>query len=281
MVNGRISTRHYARYRRIAPLLRGPLDAVVAAGMQNAAYAGRLASLGVPGDRITVTGVAKFDAAPDPPPAARLDGLRAECGLEADAPVVVVGSTRPGDEARAEHLRQALLERWPRLQLVVAPRHLTRLEEARAAFPPEAVRLRSQAGEGAGRTAAGQVLIVDTMGELAAFYALATVAVIGGSFDPAINGHNPLEPAALGVATVFGPHMGNFPDAAAALVEGGAARQVPDADGLADAVARLLDAPEDRRAMAERGREVVEANRGATERNAGLILRAAGLAPPG
>ena len=128
--------------------------------------------------------------------------LRSECGFAPENQLLIFGSTRPGDEALAARCWAGLSRALPNLRLVVAPRHTGRLPEAMAAFHEPVLR---RSDVKAGRRPAGErVFFVDTIGELPYFYGISTVAVVGGSFFAGVNGHNPLEPAALGVATVFG-----------------------------------------------------------------------------
>ncbi|MFO7775164.1 MAG: hypothetical protein R6W89_05145, partial [Candidatus Hydrogenedentota bacterium] len=221
--------------------------------------------LGVDPAVVRVTGNTKFDGAPSPPSGDVLDNLRSECRLADSAPVVVFGSTRPGDEALAARCWEALRRSHPDVTIIAAPRHVQRASEAGKAFAA-AVRFRSQMQAGNAKGAEEPVLILDTVGELSRFYALATIAVVGGSFYPGVGGHNPIEPAALGAPVVFGPHMGNFRDPARILLEAGAAVQVNEPDALPNVLARLLGDREERIAMGRRARAAVDANRGAIAR---------------
>lgn len=276
IVNGRISDKHIDRYRRFKWFLRPVFASLSAVGMQNSEYAERAAELGVPESSIYVTGNTKFDGVVTELDASEQRALREEMGLAPDEPVLVFGSTRPGDEELAARCWAVLRDEFPRLRLVLAPRHLDRLREALAPFDGPILH-RSQVKEGR-RSAGERVLVVDTLGELVRFYGLATVAVIGGSFYRGVNGHNPLESAALGVPTVFGPFMRNFTDPARVLVEARGACQVDGPDALLDELRGLLSAPENATEMAQRGREAIAANQGAIARNVDLIadaLRAA------
>lgn len=269
LMNGRLSDKHLGRYRCFRRFFRPVLAGLSAAGMQNEEYAARMTDLGLDRARVHLTGCTKFDGVVDecaPENAARLLN---ENGLTPGAPVLIFGSTRPGDEALAAACWQTLREEFPGLHLIVAPRHRERMAEAEAAFDEPLLR-RSDVLHG--RTPAGErVLILDTVGELVAFYALSAVAVIGGSFYPGVNGHNPIEPAALGVPAVFGPYMRNFVDPARELVDRGAALQVSAPEDLLNALRGLLKDPDARKRMAERGREAVQANQGAVARNLDLL----------
>jgi 3-deoxy-D-manno-octulosonic-acid transferase len=146
---------------------------------------------------------------------------------------------------------------------------MDRLAETIALFN-EPVLLRSE--QKAGKRLQGErVLILDTLGELNEFYALASVAVVGGSFYPGVHGHNPMEPAGLGVPTVFGPHMNNFLEAAEALVQQRGALQVACPEDLYAALSALLSDPAEQRQMGTRGRKTVLDRQGAVARTLDLI----------
>ena len=278
IVNGRLSDKHFVRYRQRAKWLRPVFAQLSAVGVQNDVYAERFAALGVAPERIVVTGNTKFDGvATTVAPRAR-PRLRAELGWGPETPVLVFGSTRPGDEALAAACWARLAGEFPELRLAVAPRHLDRAGEAAACFGEEVAR-RSLLKEKKQRPGEHRVLIVDTLGELVAFYALATVAVIGGSFHPGVNGHNPLESAALGVPTVFGPYMSNFPDPARALTEADGAIQVPAPEALCETLSHLLRDAAQRQRLGTRGRKAVLAEQGAIARNVVLIARELGETP--
>jgi 3-deoxy-D-manno-octulosonic-acid transferase len=271
VVNGRLSDKHFARYARYRPAVRLVFEQLSAAGVQNETYADRFKLMGVPRDRVVVTGSTKFDAVATQAPAHVRARLRAECGFPRDAPVLLFGSTRPGDEELAAVCWRALRDMHPDLRLAVAPRHPDRLEEAIAPFD-EPVLLRSRV-RGGQRPDGERVFFLDTVGELGQFYATADIAVIGGSFFPGVEGHNPLEPAALGVATVFGPYMANFADPARALLHARGARQVHEPAVLPEILRELLADPVGRRNLGTRGRKAVLNNQGAIARNVELIAR--------
>jgi 3-deoxy-D-manno-octulosonic-acid transferase len=277
VVNGRISPRSFRRYHLVRPLLRRVLGEVDLFLMQAEAHAGRIRSLGAPPGRVRVTGNLKFDALPadeagTPAPLVRLllDG-------PPDAALWVAGSTVAGEE---EHVLRALREvraRIPGVRLLIAPRHPERFAEVPA--------LAERAGfTSVCRTtlddrpwSEGDVLLLDTMGELAQVYALATVVFVGGSLEPA-GGHNVLEPAVAGKAVVVGPHMENFQEIADEFRSEGALLQVGSPAALGGAIADLLADLERRRAMGDRARALAARNRGAL---AGTLDALAELLPPG
>lgn len=268
LLNGRLSDRHLARYRRFRRLLQPVLRHLSVAGMQNQEYADRIAELGVPREVIHITGNTKFDGVVTDVPPHVTNAVRQENGL-GDAPILLFGSTRPGDEALAARCWSVLRDEFPALRLVIAPRHPERVDEAVACFNEPVLR-RSHVKQGR-RPQDERVFVLDTVGELIPFYAVAALAVVGGSFYPGVNGHNPLEPAALAVPTVFGPYMRNFIDPARVLVACDGARQVGHPGELLPTLRALLEDADARRAIAARGREGVLANQGAIQRSLDLL----------
>jgi 3-deoxy-D-manno-octulosonic-acid transferase len=271
LANGRISDKHFPRYKRLKGFLRPAVEDLSAAAMQNDEYAGRMIELGTPPDRVCVCGSTKFDGVRESVDPEKVEALRDQCRFAPGDPVIVFGSTRPGDEVLAAACWASLRDIFPDLRLVIAPRHLDRLQEAMSPFT-EPIRRRSQGGLDNG----ARIVFLDTVGELVDFYALGTVAVIGGSFSPGVNGHNPLESAALGVPTVFGPYMRNFIDPARELVAHKGAVQT-DAGELSKVLRRLLENPEERAALAQNGREAVRKNQGAIKRTLDVIEPFLGL----
>jgi 3-deoxy-D-manno-octulosonic-acid transferase len=267
LISGRLSAKHFGRYRCATRLVRPLLAEMAALGVQTPLYAERFERLGADPARIHITGSTKYDGVATEVPG--IDELRQQLNLEPADPVLVFGSTRPGDESLAYACWTGLRSEFPRLRLIVAPRHLQRLGEV-AQSMGEPVCLWSEVVAGA-TPEQSSPLVVDTMGELVRFYALATVAVVGGSFFPGVEGHNPFEPAALAVPTVFGPYMSNFAEPAAMLLDGHGAIQVSDSTHLADAIAGLLRAPGQRKALGIAARGVVAANRGAIARTLEII----------
>jgi 3-deoxy-D-manno-octulosonic-acid transferase len=265
VLNARLSERHFPRYRRMGAFGRAIFANLSAVAAQNSLYAERFAALGTPQARIHVTGNIKFDGVADSVDDGKVEALRAAWPIPAGAPLIVFGSTRPGDEALAENCWRSLRTQWPDLRLVVTVRHVERAAEAAACF--EYAARRSNLPDRAN----APVLVVDTIGELTAFYSMADIAVVGGSFYPGVNGHNPLEPAALAIPTVFGPYMNNFADAATALTEAGGAVQLEQPEELTAVLQNMLRDPAARRDMAQCGREAIAAQRGALTRNLDVL----------
>jgi len=266
IVSARLSDRSFPRYQRFAPLLRSTLGRLAAVGARGEQDAERFVALGVPADRVRVTGDLKLSssAAPRALPSdlARLLG---------DVQCFVAGSTHEGEEDAALSAFDASERAGHAIALVLAPRRLDRVDAVlrKASKAGRRVVRRSESA-GAAPLMAGDVLLLDTLGELAAVYGRAAVAFVGGTLTP-VGGHNILEPVGAGCPVLFGPRIENVRQAASLVEAWGAGRRVPDAAGLSDALASMLvDSPAWREA-AVRGRAELARHRGAAERSAALV----------
>ncbi len=267
IVNARVSDRSFRGYRLLRPLLRPLLEPVTLALAQEQQDADRLAVLGLPADRIQVLGNLKFDVgAPKTAP-----GIVAEMRRVAGTRrVVVAGSTMEGEELPVLRAVRRLAGREG-VFLLLAPRHPERAGDvletaARLGFSAERRTLLSSAPAGC------EVVVLDTVGELAALYELAHVAFVGGSLA-ATGGHNPIEPARFAVPVLTGPHVRNFAAVFRRFFEVGAARVVRNENELAAALQQLLDDPAAARRAGEAGRGLLEANAGATARTVTALER--------
>jgi 3-deoxy-D-manno-octulosonic-acid transferase len=268
MTNGRISPRTMNSYRLLFGLMGNPLHALDLCLMREDDEAERVLGLGAPLDRVWVTGNTKFDALlPRPAGAENARALRAELGLAQDARVWIAGSTHEGEEGLLLDVYQRLRPHYPELVLVIAPRYLERVGKVAALAEAAGlqVRLRTQ-GPGP-----AQVIVLDTMGELAAAYGLATIVFVGGSFTQR-GGQNILEPAAQGKPVLFGPNMGNFHDSVQVLVGRGGI-QVGDPEQLYRVLDELLGRPEKLVELGELASGAVGAVRGASARNVEHMAR--------
>ena len=264
VINGRLSERSYGRYRMLRPLIRSAFAALSQAAVQDEDYAERFAGMGTLGDRVTVTGTMKWDTARIADTVDGADTLAAALGIDRNKPLIVCGSSGPGEE---KLFVDALGDLGA--QLLIAPRKPERFDEAAAAMN-DPVR-RSQCPDGTTRSPEpGRHILVDTIGDLRKAYSLADVVVVGRSFCP-LYGSDMTEPIALGKPTVIGPNTDDFRDMMAKLLAGDGIVQVADAAGLREAVSRLLD-PHAAAELAERGRAVIRQQQGATARHTRLIL---------
>lgn len=280
LVNGRVSDRSYPRYRLVRRLFRRVFADVDRYCAQSEESARRLVALGAPADRVAMTGNLKFDAAPSPSADARsrVEELLRDLPSARERPVVMAASTHPGEEGPVLDAWRRLRARAPDRFLVLAPRHPERAAEvaALAAERGIAVVRRSRLpGGGAGPV---DVVVLDTVGELAALFGMATVVFLGGSLAP-VGGHNVIEPAAWGKPVVFGPHMRNFAEIADLFLANRAARRIAGAEELEPVLEELLSDPRARAALGAAARSLVAAHRGAAARS--LAEVAAVLPPPG
>jgi 3-deoxy-D-manno-octulosonic-acid transferase len=279
VASARVSARSAARWTRFRGLLQPALGATVTVAAQSAADAGRFTSLGVPAARIHVCGNIKFDRTPGA--AVRERALQLRARYAAARPMWVAGSTHPGEESAALEAHAALRTTHGDALLVLAPRHrprfgevATTLEASGLSWLRRSATARDPADAGGAAAAAtasnAAVLLLDTIGELEDFYAAADVAFVGGSLVP-IGGHNLLEPAALGVATLTGPYQHNAPDIARLLGDAGGLQFVGNGAELGAALLRLMSDEAARTRLATAAQAAVAANRGALAKILGLV----------
>lgn len=268
LANARLSARSARGYARVGALARPMLAQLSVIAAQDEATAGRFRALGVAAARVPVTGSLKFDIhLPEDLPA-RAARLREDWQL-AGRPVWVAASTHEGEDELVLAAFTRLRASHPTALLVLVPRHPERFDAV--------ARRVSDAGFTLARrsrhetvTPATAVFLGDSMGELLLWYALADVALVAGSLRPPLGGHNLLEPLALGVPVLSGPHVTNFQAIADELAAAGAL-QLVDAPQLAAAVARLLDDSKLRARQVAAGHEVLARNRGALARQLALV----------
>jgi len=276
VVNARISDRSWPRYQMLRRLWRPILGRISRVLAQTETDAARLRALGCRREVVSVAGNLKFDVrATEEAEATRL--------LKTWSPpprFLVAGSTLEGEEAAILAARTSLASANPALVLILAPRHPERFGAVAALLESSGVRWirRSNWKTQPSENLAGiQVVLLDTIGELASVYSIASVALVGGSLVPA-GGHNPLEPAQFAVPIVMGPHYANFRAITEDLLAHQAIRIAPRAE-LAQALVDLLANPAEARAMGDRARQVFEQQAGATGRCVEAIRGLLGYAP--
>jgi 3-deoxy-D-manno-octulosonic-acid transferase len=272
LVNGRISDRSFGRYLKLKRFFRPVLGDLTSLCMQSDEDARRIVAIGAEPDRVVVAGNIKYDIPVTVPSEGERKKLRAAFGIPAASLVVTAGSTHAGEEETVLSAYRRLLARGTECFLVLVPRHPERAAEVaeilkRCAFP---FSVRSALGLREGPFMPGEVLLVDTVGELMKFYALSDLVFVGGSLAPT-GGHNILEPASLGVPALFGPHMHNFRESAALLLACGGGIQVNSGDELAAALQLLLDDGAKRIEAGMNGMRLLQENSGATERQMEVI----------
>lgn len=268
VVNGRLSERSFAGYRRFGRLIGSMFGALDVAAVQSRAYADRFAAMGTPADRIEVTGTMKWDTAQLVDHVEGADALAWEMGIDRTRPLVVCGSTGPGEEKMLVEALSGLTDDTGRtVQLLIVPRKPERFDEAAQAMG-DCVR-RTRPSRPAGEPA--NLFLLDTMGELAKAYALADVVVVGRSFCK-LYGSDMMEPIALGKPTIVGPNTADFADQMQALLAGDGIIQLPGIEALRPTVEQLLTTARGRQ-LAENGRSVILSQQGATDRHVALIER--------
>jgi 3-deoxy-D-manno-octulosonic-acid transferase len=263
LANARLSERSARGYGRFAGLTRPMLAEMSLIAVQTETEAQRFRDLGARPECVTVTGSIKFDLTIDPQLLERA-ALQREAWQTAQRPVWIAASTHAGEDEVVLSAHRELLTSHPDALLILVPRHPERFNSVFELSQQQGFRgvRRSTAEPVTSETA---VLVGDTMGELLFLYALADIAFVGGSLVPN-GGHNLLEPAALDKPVLSGPHLFNFLEIAAMLRNAGALEEVSDAGGLAATVQRLIEQPEQAKAMAHAGLAVMKANQGALQK---------------
>jgi 3-deoxy-D-manno-octulosonic-acid transferase len=264
VVNARISDRSWPNYRRFRGLLRRLLDNVDLFLAQTPEDAARLQNIGARPERVRVTGNLKFDI-PVPAAPTIVESVKKSIAVDGAGPVLVCGSTVEGEEPLLLRAFENLLVQYPRAVTILAPRHPERFAAVAALLDQMSIRF-CRRSLWQGEPLAGGVLVLDTIGELAALYALADIAFVGGSLVPR-GGHNIIEPAQYGVATMVGNHTENFRDIVSLFASRDAVRIVTPAE-LPLVLLELLANEAERRALGQRAAETMRSQRGATLRTA-------------
>jgi len=263
VINGRLSDSSFGTYRWARGWVRPMFDSLTAVAAQTEEYAERFRALGTPPGRVSVTDNMKWDTVVLQDEVEGAADLAFAMGIDSSRPLVVAGSTGPGEEALL------IRDRPDHVQLMLVPRKPERFEEVSRLLPGMIRRSHRPDGSGSFQGGVGgDVYVLDTMGELTKAFALADVAIVGRSFVP-LGGSDPIEPVALGKPTIIGPRHENFREVVSALEEGGGIRVT---DKPMDAAMELLSTESDARKMAEAGREVIRSRQGATERNIRMLL---------
>lgn len=262
IANARLSARSAKGYGRFPKLTQPMLQQVSCIAAQAEADGQRFVELGLEPQKLQVTGSIKFDIQVSSELLVDAQQLRSQWGVE--RPVWVAASTHHGEDEPILQVFKALLQHYPQALLVLVPRHPERFADVAQLCRSQGfdVAVRSQQQPVSADT---QILLADTMGELMLFYAVSDIAFVGGSLVPT-GGHNFLEPAALGVPVLAGPHVFNFTEISRLLVDAGGMCQLETVEQLAAEVRRLMDQSDERQKMGEAARSVVQNNGGAQQR---------------
>lgn len=277
IINGRLSDKSFRGYARFRPLVARVLRQLDLIAAQDDATAERFVSLGSPQQVVHVTGSLKFDGAQTHRGNPRTAELRTLAGItEADI-IFLAGSTQDPEERYALDLFKRLARAFPRLRLILVPRHKEHFEEVAAILKqsgvPFARRSELSVTVPNSRDATHRrwsALLIDIIGELNAWWGTAAIGFVGGSFGSR-GGQNMLEPAAYGVATCFGPNTWNFRDIVRQLLAANGAEVVQSAVELEAFVRRMLEHPQERQALGARAQQLVKSQQGATRRTVDLL----------
>jgi 3-deoxy-D-manno-octulosonic-acid transferase len=286
LVNGRISSRSYPRYRLARPFFRRVLAHVDRFCMQSEESARRIIDIGAEPDRVAVTGSLKFDSLelPGATTATAADRGRQRVlryfRMGADRPVIIAASTLKGEETPVLEAFQRIRARMPEVLLIIAPRKPERFDEVEQIARRGGWRVARRSELPVDAEPRQDIVILDTIGELAQLYQVATAVFVGGSLVDQ-GGHNILEPAVFGKPIVFGPYMQNFAEIARAFIDNDAAIQIRTGRELEHALMALLTDPVRRARLGAAARALVEANRGARGKTMTAIARVLPPQDPG
>ena len=283
LVNGRISARSYPRYRLARPFFRRVLAHVDGFCMQSEESARRIIDIGAPRERVSVTGSLKFDSLEIPGLAGGDRGRNRVLRyfrLGPDRPVVIAASTLKGEEEPVLEAFRRVRAMWGNALLVIAPRKPERFDDVERLSRRAGWRVARRTELAVDSEPRVDIVVLDTIGELAQLYHVATVVFVGGSLVDA-GGHNILEPAVFGKPIVFGPYMHNFAEIAQTFVDSRGAIQVHSDAELETILVELLADPVRRASLGAAARALVEANRGARTRSLAAIAQVLPSDAPG
>lgn len=275
VINGRLSRRSARGYGRIRPFVARLLGRIDFVAAQNETYAERFRGLGAVAQTVQVTGSMKYDGAQTDRDNRATQKLRRVAGFHDDDIVFLAGSTQEPEEALALDAYRRLREKWPRLRLVLVPRHPDRFSTVAKMLDNSGVpwqrRTDLDHDEESSAESGARVLLVDVVGELGAWWGTAEIAFVGGSMGSR-GGQNMIEPAAYGAAVSFGPNTRNFRDVVSAMLDHRAAVVVENGPELTDFVRRCLEDTSYRDALGGRARQLVARQLGAADRTLELLV---------
>ncbi|MGC9054336.1 MAG: 3-deoxy-D-manno-octulosonic acid transferase, partial [Candidatus Hydrogenedens sp.] len=240
--------------------------------VQTEEYAKRFIELGADAEKVYIVGNIKYDAVTTEVDFRKRNRLRTSLDIPSDGKIIVFGSLRDGDEKVAKKIWDELKEKYSDLWFILAPRHPDKKDIILNHFDSKDVLLRSENLKGK-KNQGERIIIVDTLGELIQFYSIATVAIIGGTWFPGVDGHNPLEPAGLGVVPIFGPYMRNFQEPADRLLKDNGAIQLSDYNELSSILERLFASPYESINYGTRARKIILQNQGAVLKTINFLAR--------
>lgn len=271
VVNGRMGQRSFRGYQRLLWLISPLLKRIDHFAVQQEEYAQRLLQLGMPAEKISITGSVKFDGVTVNRNDAKVEQMRTLLGIKKESLVWVVGSTQAPEEFWALEIFEQAQKLFPSLHLLLVPRHQERFNEVAEIIRQRGLPFRRRSTLSTEHSARGATLfLIDTLGELKTIWGLADVAFVGGSFNER-GGQNMIEPAAYGAAVTFGPNTWNFKQIVQSLLEHRAAIEVKTKDDWAATTMRLLASAAERQELGNRAQQFVASQQGATQKTIELI----------
>lgn len=269
LVNGKLSTRSQERFLKVPFFSKALFSFIDLLCVQSHLYRKRFESIGIPPEKIAVTGNMKFDGDYNKLPAIQLDAWRQELGIKQADPVLVVGSSHSPEESQLLRVMSQVWSKIPQIKVMLVPRHPERFNEVAGILQKNNIKYRRLSQKSGGDDNV-PVILIDAMGLLRKCYQLADVALVGGSYNPKIGGHNILEPSWYGVPVIFGPYMFSQPDLVDLVREYEAGLQVTLED-LPKTLLELFDDPLRRESLGKGGLRLAGDVHGATKKTSRLL----------
>lgn len=274
LVNGKISIRSLERFQKVPAFTQKLFSFIDLFCLQSNLYKERFEKLGIPSEKIAITGNMKFDGDYAKLPAVQLEAWRKELGIKPADPVLVIGSTHHPEETQLLTAMAEVWKHYPSLKVMLVPRHPERFNEVAGILQKNNINFRrlSQKNQDA---MIAPVILIDAMGLLRKCYQLADIAIVAGSYTSKVGGHNILEPSWYGVPVIFGPHMHTQLDLADLVREYGAGIQV-GLENLPTEIVDLLQTPQKRKMLGDAGLKLASDVHGATSKTYTLIRQQTG-----
>lgn len=282
VINGRLSETSFHGYRKFRWLLGSAFENLTSVLASTKDYADRFEQMGTPSDRVQVTGSMKFDGIAMERKNERTKKLVKLAGLKPDDFVVVAGSTQPGESLMVAKVYQELVAEFSNLRLILVPRHPETCSSVRRALEDSGLKAIFRSEIDTTQAADADIILVDVIGELSAWWGCANAAFVGGSMGGAVGakrgGQNMIEPAGYGVPVCFGPDTRNFREIVSQLLDADGATVVEDEESLKDFFRRAITEPAWSVRMGLRSQQLVTQHSGASDRTVERLIE---LLPPG
>lgn len=273
LVNGRLSDNSFRGYKRILFFIKQTLSNLSLLSVQTEEDRRRFERIGASSHSLMVGGNLKYEASlPASTVGSESDDVKRKFNIDSEV-ILIGGSTHEGEEELLLDCYKSLRGNFPKLRLILAPRHPERFESVAQTIQEQGLVCLRDSDETGGVFDANSILLLDRMGRLPLYYSLASIAIMGKSLT-AHGGQNILEPAALGKVIVFGPHMENFREITQEFLSMNAAMQIEDREGLETALVALLSSPGLRARMGDQARMIVSRHKGAVDKNVAAIEKA-------